>query len=129
MSYSVDLRTRVIDAVSDKMRITEAAKVFKVSRKNIYNWLRLKRQTNSLEPKTGFQKGHSHKIKDLEQFKKFVESYKHLTTKKMAIKWQELTGIKVSDDTILKHLKKIGYTFKKKLLIIKKPTKLSVKRF
>ena len=117
MALSIDLRNRVITAVDNGMRITDAAKIFKVGRKAIYNWLKLRKETNSLAPKSGYQKGHSHKITDWEKFKDFAKTNQHLTSSKMAIKWEEINNIKVSDTVIQRALKKIGYTSKKNFWI------------
>lgn len=127
MPYSVDLRGRVIGAVDSGMHIDVAAHTFKVSRRVIYNWLDLRRATNSLEPKTGYQKGHSHKITDWKLFEEFAEANKKYTSPKLIIKWKELTGIEISENVILRALKKINFTSKKKLLAILKQTKRSVK--
>ena len=40
MSYSIDLRKRVVEYVNDGGQKTEAVRLFKVSRKTIYNWLK-----------------------------------------------------------------------------------------
>ncbi|MBF0589706.1 MAG: helix-turn-helix domain-containing protein, partial [Magnetococcales bacterium] len=39
MSYSIDLRTRVVDFVKLGGSKTEAARVFSVSRRTVYYWL------------------------------------------------------------------------------------------
>lgn len=126
MSFSVDLRERVIKAIDDGMRITEAAKVFKVCRSVIYDWQNLQKTTNSLAPKSGYQNGHSHKITDWKQFEIFVEKHKCCTSAQMRIEWEKLTGVSMSESPMLRALKKIGYTVKKKLLVIPKQTKKSV---
>ena len=72
MVYSIDLRKRVIAAIDNGMRITEAAKIFKVCRSVIYDWQDLFKTTNNIAPKSGYQKGHSSKITDWDQFKLFV---------------------------------------------------------
>jgi transposase len=113
MALSVDLRERVIEAIEGGMRIVNAAKMFKIGRRSIYRWLDLKKETNSLAPKTCYQKGHSHKITDWENFKKFAEENRESSSPQMAKKWNMLTGSDVSDNVILKALKKIGYTSKK----------------
>jgi transposase len=113
MALSIDLRERVIAAIEGGMRKVNAAKTFKIGRKSIYRWLDLKKETNSLAPKSGYQKGHSHKITDWEQFKKFAEENRKSSSPQMAMKWNELTGSDVSDNVVLKALKKIGYTSKK----------------
>jgi transposase len=129
VAISVDLRERVIAAINNGMRITEAAKIFKVGRCAIYDWQRLLKNNNNLTPRIGYQKGHSHKIKDWEKFKIFAEENREYSSPQMAAKWNTLTGSDVSDDVILKALKKIGYTSKKKLSGIQKQTKASVTFF
>jgi transposase len=129
MSLSVDLRKRVMAAIDDGMRPTEAERVFKVSRSAIYDWFTLRAETNSLEPKSGYQKGHSHSITDWEKFRAFVEINKHRTVKAMIIEWEKLTGDKVTESPMERALKKIGYTSKKKLLVTPKPTPKNVKHF
>jgi transposase len=110
---STDLRERVITAVDNNMRITEAGKVFRVSRRVIYKWLDLRKETGSLAPKTGYQKGHSHKITDLDAFKIFVEANKHRTVKGMIVEWEKLNATTISESSMERTLKKIHYTSKK----------------
>ncbi len=126
MPYSLDLRQRVITAVDENMHIDEAVKVFKVSRRVIYEWLELRKETGSLKPKSGYQKGHSHKITDWDKFKIFAETYTQYSAPRMIIEWKKLTDTNVSADVIYKALKKIGYTSKKKLLVTSKPIKKNV---
>ena len=123
MIFSLDLRERVVDAIKNKMHVHEAVKLFKVSQRVIYNWIRLDKTTGNLSPKTGYQKGHSHKIVDWGQFKEFATNNKDFTAEKMAIKWTEVTNEKISKTTILKALKTIGFTFKKKHFSTKKQIK------
>lgn len=117
MALSVDLRERVIAAVNKNIRITEIAKIFKVSRRVIYNWLNLLNKSKNLTPKSGYQKGHSHKIHDLDKFKLFVEKNKHRTAKQMVVLWQELTGTIMTEAVMGRYLKKIGYSSKKNFWI------------
>lgn len=117
MALSIDLRKRVIAAVDGGMRVSDAAKSFQVGRKSIYRWLDLRKETNSLEPKAGYQKGHSHKITDWEQFREFAKTNRNLTSAKMAIEWEKITNVQISDTVIQRALKKIGYTSKKNFWI------------
>ena len=123
MAFSIDLRERVIAAIDNGMQITEAAKVFKVCRSVIYDWQDLRKTTNSLAPKSGYQNGHSHKITDWDQFKLFAEKHKHCTSPQMRVEWKKLTSVDVSESVMLRALKKIGYTSKKKRLVITKQIK------
>ena len=97
MAYSIDLRKRVINAIIGGMRITDAAKLFNVCRSVIYDWQGLLERTNSLAPKVGYQKGHSHKITDWEIFEAFVEKHKCCTSSQMMAEWKKLTGVSVSE--------------------------------
>lgn len=125
MAFSVDLRERVMAAIDDGMKITEATKVFKICRRTVYNWQDLLKETNKLSPKSGYQKGHSHKIIDWDQFKAFVQKHKHRASPQMRVEWKKLTNIDVSESVMLRALKKIGYTSKKKLLVMPKQIKKS----
>lgn len=117
MPYSLDLRKRVIDSINNGMNTTEAARVFNVARRTIYDWKNLQKQTGSLKAKTGYQKGHSHKIKDWEMFRRFVEANKQYQGPRMIEELEKQTGIKVSDPVLYRALKKIGYTSKKNLFL------------
>ena len=113
MPLSLDLRKRIIAAVDAKMHIDEAAVVFKVSRRVIYKWLELRKKTGSLQPIVKYQNGHSHTIKDWDQFKIFVKNHQQSSGPKMIFEWKKLTGVEMSERVIYKALKKIGYTSKK----------------
>ena len=129
MIFSVDLRERVVLAVERGMRINEAAKFFNISIKTIYRWLSLQKQMNNLQPKFGYQKGHSHKIKNWDEFKKFADQHRHSTIGEMASAWQEQYQFYVSKSTINRALKKINYTSKKKRFNIPKRTKRKENNF
>jgi transposase len=118
--FSIDLRKRVITTVDEGMSIENVSKLFKVSQRVIYQWLDLRKEYSNLAPKSGYQKGHSHKITDLDAFKNFVEENKYCTIGEMKSKWTEVKGQNVSNTSIQRALKKIDYTFKKKALIIPK---------
>jgi len=115
---SVDLRERVIAAIDKGMHIDKAKKRFSVCKKTIYNWLNLRKKTNTLMPRKGYQRGHSHKITDLEQFKKFAEDHKQCSLLQMTIKWEELFNQSISESSILRALKKTGFSSKKKRIPI-----------
>jgi transposase len=129
MPISIDLRKRVVSSINDGMRITKAAKIFKVSRRAIYNWFDLKEKTSSLAPKSGYQKGHSHKVKDWEEFKLFAAANKHRTIKEMVIVWEKQNNVTISQSAMERSLKKISYTSKKKLFDTKKQMKKNANVF
>lgn len=117
MPYSVDLRKKIVDAIKNGMTQIDAAEVFNVSRRTIYSWLCIQEQTGSLEPQTGFQKGHSHGITDLDKFKKFVDQHADYTQEEIA------EHFSVGSSTIGRALKKISYVRKKRITHIQSETK------
>ena len=118
MPYSMDLRKRVVAAVKGGMKQTEASKVYAICRKTLYSWLKLEATTGSLEPITGFQKGHSHGITELEAFRSFVDAHPDYTQEEIAAHFS------VGSSTVGRTLKKIHYTRKKRV----KPTQKEVQR-
>ena len=120
---STDLRRRVVDSIQSGMGKSEAERVFKVSRSSIYRWLKLHELDSKLQPKTGYQKGHSNKIKNLSEFQEFADKNKYCTLEKMCGLWAEITGISISIPVMAKHLNRIGYTSKKKHFSIVKRIK------
>lgn len=47
--------------------------MFKIDRKTIYWWRKRREETGSIKPFSGYQKGRSHKIKDLDSFVEFLD--------------------------------------------------------
>lgn len=107
-AYSNDLRIRVLKAINEGNKIKIVSETFNVCIKTIYNWRRLKEKTGSYEAKTGYQNGHSHKIKDLEAFKDYVAKNPNQVLGEIA----ESLG-NMSSTTVHRAFKKIGFTRKK----------------
>ncbi|WP_108784418.1 IS630 transposase-related protein [Wolbachia endosymbiont of Bemisia tabaci] len=62
--YQYELRKRVISAVESGMTVVKAKEIFKVGRATIYRWKKIKQSTGNIKLRSGYQKGHSHIIKD-----------------------------------------------------------------
>lgn len=109
--YSYDLRQKVIQAIElDGMKKSEAAEIFQISRNTINLWLSRKAETGDYKALPNQPPGNGHKITDWEKFVQFVGENGDKTQVEMAQLWPE----KISDRTISRALKKIGYTRKKK---------------
>ena len=91
----------------------EVAKLLEVGRDTVFRWAKRKKETGSLASKQ--IPGRPATIKDMENFKKFVDANKNLTQKEMANKYGD-----VSKDTIARALRKIGYSRKKRVIYIPK---------
>lgn len=117
-AYSLDLRKRVIAMVSAGTMLKDIAILFNVNLKTIYKWRKQFEEIGNFAPKTGYQRGHSHKIVDFDAFKNFVKENSDLTLKEMAEKFGN-----VSPQTIMRGMRRINFTFKKNNLDIKNAMK------
>lgn len=114
--YSYDLRRKVIEAIDGGMGKSQASKIFKISRNTINLWLHKRQETGDYQAPVGNQRGYGAKIPDLEEFKEFARKHRSQTQREMAQAWQG----EISDKTIGKALKKIGFTRKKNLRVSRK---------
>ena len=121
MPYSLDLRERVIDAIHSGMKKVTICKLYSICKQTLYNWLALEEKQGHLKPITGFQKGHSHGIPNLEAFKKYVDDHRDHTQDELA------EHFSVGSSTIGRALEKIGYSRKKRAKLIQKGVKTSEK--
>lgn len=90
--------------------------IFNISRNTINLWLNKRKQTGDYRAKKGYQQGYGAKITNLEKFREFARKHGSQTQAEMAEAWEE----EISDQTIGKALKKIGFTRKKNLRISRK---------
>jgi len=107
--YSTDLREKLFAQLDSGMSITKASKIFRINRQTIYNWFSIKEETGKLAAKSGYQKGHSHKIKDLKQLEKFLLDNPDKTLGELSELWPE----KISGWTLGRWINRLGYTYKK----------------
>lgn len=117
--YSADLRQKVLEAIARGERKRHVSQVFNVSRNTIDLWLKRREATGSASAIRDYQRGPNPKIENLEQFRAFAKANGHLTQQAMAEHWEEA----ISDRTIGKALKRIGFTRKKRLMVIENGTK------
>jgi len=117
--YSYDLRRKVIDAIElDGMKRCEASVHFRISRNTINLWLRRKAETGDVQAKARQHTGHSHKIADWGKFRSFAQKHHDQTQAEMAELWEG----EISDRTISRALKKLGFTRKKRLTLTRNQT-------
>jgi len=116
MPYSLDLRLRVLSALDGGMSKWTAHKTFRVSRSTIDHWLNRREATGNVAAKSGFRCGVLPLINDLKQFEEFAVGHSDLTLMQMAQAWHDATGCRVSNVTIGKALKRIGWTRKKRVV-------------
>ena len=110
-SYSLDLRQKAIAAVDRGEKKSQVSRTFNISRNTLDLWLKRRDETGTVAPKIRKLPIVEPKIKDLAAFKQFAQANGHLTAKRMAELWPE----SISDVTIGKALRRIGFTRKKDL--------------
>jgi transposase len=109
--YSYDLRQKVIQAIKlDGLKKTEASLLFNISRNTIDLWLKRLSVTGDFQSLPNQPPGNGHKITDWEKFREFAQVHGDKTQVEMASLWEE----PISDRTISRALKKIGFTRKKR---------------
>ena len=112
-AYSYDLRQKVIQAIKlDGMKKVEAAQLFGISRNTINLWLKRLQETGDFQALPNQPPGNGHKITEWEKFREFVQVHGDKTQVEMAKLWSG----QISERTISRALKKIGFTRKKKLM-------------
>ena len=112
-SYSIDLRSRVIESIETGNSLRVASKIFKVSKSAISRWWNRYKEEGVISPKPNL--GSKGKVSP-DILKEFVE----LNSDKTLAEIGKHFG--VSACSIYKRLKKLGYSYKKKLLSTKNPT-------
>lgn len=105
MSYSLDLRERVVAYVESGSSRASAAKFFKVGERTVRRWLSLKMETGKLSPRP-HGGGYPPKI-DLSELKKSVDLNPNQTLSDLEKEFS------ASSTSLWYALKKLQYTYKK----------------
>ena len=109
--YSYDLRQKVIQAIElDGLKKSEASQLFNISRNTIDLWLKRRSVTGDFQALPNQPLGNGHKITNWEKFREFAKAHGDKTQAEMASLWEG----QISECTISRALKKIGFTKKKK---------------
>ena len=120
--YSYDFRRKVIEAIKlNGLRKSEASQLFNISRNTIDLWLKRFAETGDFQAKQNHSPGHNQKITDWEKFRGFVKVHGDKTQAQMAELWQD----QISPRTISRGLEKIGFTRKKRPMVIKNQTSVN----
>jgi len=88
---------------------SQVSQMFNISRDTIDRWLNRRDANGSVQAAQGYQRGHSHRISDWDEFRSFAQKYGDKTQAEMAQLWQG--GI--SERTMSRALVRIGWTRKK----------------
>lgn len=112
--YGEELRLRALAAFDEGMSKWQVHKTFKIARTTLDAWLKLRETSGGVQATTHYHRGLQPVILDNAENQAFFETYKYKTLAQLCEAWLEKTGIRVSDVTMSKALKRLGYTRKKR---------------
>jgi transposase len=109
-AYSEDLRTKILEAVDRGMPKSEAAKTFGVSRSSVKRYAAARREGRPLAPR----KHPGSKPKLDQRARKIleadVEERPAITLKERCRFLKEMVGVSVSESTLSRFLRKMGFS-------------------
>ena len=110
--YSKDLRTRIVKAIEEGISKSGAARLFGVSLSSVKRYARIAGQGESLEPRKGG--GRPPKTDEITQklLEEDVKERPAATVSQRRLFLDYTTGKTLSDSTLLRLLKKMGFTQK-----------------
>jgi transposase len=129
MPYSEDLRLRVLEAIDAGMSKMRAHQTFCVSRSSIDDWFQLREQTGSVKANTTYRRGKAATIHDLSAFEEFAQRHSGCTLAQMALAWEKESGQQLTLMPFSRALRRIGYTRKKRVGVIRSAMSTSVRSF
>jgi transposase len=113
--YSVDLRQRIVAAVSSGMSRSEVVRTFQVSAATVRRYLKQQRETGDLTPRahTG---GRQAQIgpEQYPALQELLAAAPDATLAETCTQWQQHTGVLVSQASMCRALAQIGWTRKKR---------------
>ena len=113
MSYSLDLRERVVTATEQGMTIPQAAALFQVSDATIERWRRRARETGELMPRTSPGRPRAIPGEWEADVRAQLDLMPDATLVQHCQRWQATHGVKVSPATMCRTLQRLGWTLKK----------------
>ena len=113
MSYSLDLRERVVAATQHGMTVPQAAAVFAVSVATIERWCRRARETGDLTPHTSPGRPRAIPVDQETELVAQLQAQPDATLAEHCQQWHVRHGVLVSPATMCRTLQRLGWTLKK----------------
>jgi transposase len=116
-AYAVDLRERIVAAVTSGMSRSDAVRSFQISAATLRRYLKQHRDTGDLTPRrrTGGQQPHITPAQ-YAALQELVAAAPDATLAETCQQWHQRTGVLVSQATMSRALATIGWTRKKRRL-------------
>ncbi len=124
-AYSKDLRVKVVDALEQGIPRKELVRIFGVSLPTIERYLRKRRQTGDLTPKPspGRTPTIGATIEQRRALWEQLESNTDATLERHCELWEREQGVRVSVSTMSRAIRKLGWSYKKRVWEPPKETK------
>ncbi len=121
-AYSLDLREKIVAAVSSGMTKAQAARTFGVGATSVKRYVKLAEEGKPLTPgkapgKKGKLDGSAMKLLEED-----LRARPTVTYEKRADLLRELLGVRVSKSTVWRMVRRLGYTRKKDRWVLQKET-------
>src|SRR5215204_6030962 len=116
-AYSLDLRLKVLDAIDRGIPRMEVVRTFGVSMPTLERYLRRRRQSGDLAPKPspGRTPSICATLEEKRMLWKQLEENSEATLQHHCELWEKERGVKVSISTMSRAVRKLGWTFKKRV--------------
>ncbi len=124
-AYSLDLRLKVLDAIDRGIPRREVVRTFGVSMPTLERYLRRRRRSGDLAPKPS--PGRTPSICATPQERRMLweqlEENNEATLERHCELWEERRAVRVSVSTMSRAVRKLGWTFKKRVWVPPSETK------
>jgi transposase len=114
-AYSLDLRTRVLDAIDLGMARSKVVRVFQVSQSSIKRWLLQRQETGSLAPKPRPGKRATIAPGQLPTLRFQLDQFPDATLEEHAQRWNADHRTTLSHWTLGRAIRRAGWSRKKRL--------------
>lgn len=115
-AYSQDLRQRILHAVDQGKPRAEIIKTFEVSRSTIKRYLKLRRETGDVKPRTILGRPAKKGAALLEGLQSQLDAHPDATLAEHCQMWESIQGMQVSSATMSRAIQRLDWTLKKKTL-------------
>ena len=109
-AYSEDLRTKILEAVDRGMPKSEAAKTFGVSRSSVKRYAAARREGRPLAPRKHLGSKPKLDQRATKILQADVEDRPSITLKERCRFLKEMVGVSVSESTLSRLLRKMGFS-------------------
>lgn len=112
-AYSLDLRERVVKALSTGKSIREVSEIFGVSHDTVRRYQLRHEQGEGLQPRPRLGRAPRVSVEEQESFVVMLRENPNATLDEMSALWEERTGVSLPRSTVYDCVRRVGGRFKK----------------